>query len=163
MRCFAADSRLLRLRLGLALGLVACAIGCGPIGPFPGGRLAGDVQPFPSAWTNWANIENYQLETNPEDPHSINIWGVVVESQFYIPTSLILGTDVPAERTWVENVGRDPRVRLRAGDTVFELLAVRVEDPAEREAARDALIAKYEIDRDAHSEGAWVFRLDPRR
>jgi len=138
------------------------ALACGPLGPLPGGRLRGDVVPPPASWSEVAEAETFQLETDPDDPHSVNIWGAAVEGRFYVATSLILGTDEPAERTWVRNVQRDPRVRLRARGRVFELRAVRVTAGEERERARRALLAKYDVERDAHAEAAWVFRLEPR-
>jgi hypothetical protein len=56
----------------------------------------------------------------------------------------------------------DPRVRLRADGRIYELRAVRVEDPTQIERVRTAMMAKYEVDPDAHAEAAWVFRLEPR-
>jgi len=146
------------------IGLVCvAALACGPLGPIPGGRLRGDVQPVPASWEAISEIETFQLETRPADPHSINIWTGVLDGKLYVATSLILGTDVPAERDWVKHVEADPRVRLRADGNLYELRATRILDAAEAQRARAVLVEKYAVDPDAHSDAAWIYELEPRR
>lgn len=136
---------------------------CGPMGPLAGGALSGAVQEDPPPeWSGFADVEQIQVESRPSDPHSVNTWCGVVDGRFYVPSSLIMGPDDPSERGWVQHVLADPNVRLRIEDEVYELRATRVEDPAERERVRDALIAKYEVERDAQAEKAWIFRMEPR-
>jgi hypothetical protein len=77
---------------------------------------------------------------------------------------MILGPKQPSQRSWVTRVEADPRVRIRLGQTVYERIARRVEDPSEYAAARAALEARYEIapeDRDPERV-IWIYRLDPR-
>jgi hypothetical protein len=77
---------------------------------------------------------------------------------------MIRGPKTPSERDWVRNVTRDPRVRVRVGDSLYERTASRVEDAAEYDAARAALERKYGLDpaeRDPERE-VWIYRLDPR-
>jgi len=65
----------------------ACLIGalaCGPIVMIPGGALDGEVEPAPSDWTFSDEIKTVQLETSPDDPYSVNIWGVGVGQDFYV-------------------------------------------------------------------------------
>jgi hypothetical protein len=151
-----------RPRLIVLLAAVASLAACGPLGPFPGGRLRGEVhQGAPPDWSIARDAKQIQLETRPEDPYSVNVWCGVMDGKLYVPTSLILGTDDPAERGWVKNVQEDPGVRVRIEGTVYPLRAVRVDDPAEREAARKMLLAKYEVEADEHATAAWIFRLDP--
>lgn len=143
-------------------GAVACG---GPLGPVSGGRLSGDEGPAVVAdWSFVDAIETAQLETRPPDPHSVNVWCAGVGDRLYVPSSMILGPKDPTERGWVSHVQADPAVRIRLDDTVYARTAVRVEDPVEFEAARDALEAKYEIapeDRDPERQ-IWIFRLEPR-
>ena len=148
--------------LALVTMLSLASLACGPLGPIPGGRLRGDSKPIPNSWSSIADVETFQLETRPADPHSVNIWSGVVDGQLYIATSLILGTDVPEERDWVQHVLEDPRVRLRAEGRIFELRALRVTDPAEVERAKGALMQKYEVEADEHAAAAWIFRLEAR-
>ena len=144
------------------LAAAASVAACGPLGPFPGGKLRGAVhQGAPPDWSFAQDEKQIQLETRPGDPYSVNVWCGVMDGKLYVPTSLILGTDDPAERGWVRNVLDDPRVRVRIEGTVYPLRAVRVDDPAEREAARKMLLAKYDTDADEHASAAWIFRLGP--
>ena len=148
--------------LGLTL-LLSTAVACGPLGPIPGGTLRGSLHrgPAPAA-ADLAAAEKIQLETNPASPHSVNTWIGSHGGNVYIPTSLILGADEPTEREWVRNVLADTAVRIRVEGVLYAGRLVRVEDPAELEAARDALLSKYEQERDDHSEKAWIFRFEAR-
>ena len=151
-----------RSALVMAACLLVTATGC-PIGPFAGGRLGGDIHS--GAVTDWGFVdraETCQLETNPSAPHSVNTWIGIVDGRAYIPTSLILGPDNPTERTWVANVVANPAIRVRIEGVVFDLLAVKVEDPSERETVRTALMTKYDAKPDPHSDNAWIFRLEGR-
>lgn len=149
-------------RLALLL-LATFGLACGPIGPLAGGHLRGTVHegPLPD-WELVDDVETVQLETGPEDPHSVNIWIGSYQGGLYVPTSLILGADEPSEREWVQNVQADPRVRLRVEDIVYELRATRVDDASTREAVRQALLTKYEVEADDHALRAWIFQLGPR-
>lgn len=140
--------------------------GCGPLGPIPGGALDGAVGP--SIVTDWSfaeGVENAQLETRPEDPHSVNTWWGSVDGNLYVPTSMILGPKDPTGRSWVAHVSEDDRVRIRLGDQVFERRALRLPYGGfEYEKARRAIEVRYDIafaDRDPERT-VWVYRLDPR-
>lgn len=139
--------------------------GCGgPVGPISGGALSGEVKAAPSDWTFVESVEQVQLETNPEAPHSVNTWIGTNAGALYLPTSMIRGPKLPTEREWVRNVEADDRIRLRIGDDLYELRAERVIDEAEAAAARAALEKKYELgagDMDPERE-IWIFRLVPR-
>jgi hypothetical protein len=154
-------SRGARALPALLLALAAC----GPIGPFSGGALRGDVRTeAPKDWSVAQAHETVQIETNPAEPHSVNTWCVAIGERLYVPTSMIRGPKSPSERDWVKNVAADPRLRIRIDGVIYERTAVRVSDPAEFEAARAALEAKYALDpaeRDPERE-IWIFRLDPR-
>ena len=157
-------SRIVKLAAVFALGLAL--VGCGPVGPIPGGALSGPIGASDLRdWSFAAEVENAQLETRPGDPHSVNTWFAVVGSDLYVPTSMILGPKTPTDRSWVTHVRDDDRVRIRLGGTLFERRAVRVpQASAEYLAARAALEARYEIepeDRDPERE-IWIYRLDPR-
>lgn len=144
----------------LALLAALLLTGCGgPVGPIHGGRLSGPVARLPADLSAFEAAQTVQLETDPASPYSVNTWIDVLDGRIYLASSLIHGTDEPSQRRWVQNVMRDPRVRLRVDGTVYELRAVRVEDIGEREAARAALLAKYGEKDDAHARSAWIYRL----
>ena len=159
--CARSISRLAPVALPFAL----LALACGPIGPLSGGALSGDIAPsLIDDWTFANDHETVQLETNPEDPYSVNIWCASADGALYIPSSMILGPTVPTEREWVQNVLGNPLVRLRIAGTIYPLRAVRVDDEAEFDKARVALETKYEIDaseRDPERE-IWIYRLEGR-
>jgi hypothetical protein len=143
--------------------LVLATLACGPIGPISGGRLGGPVhQGPPPQWQASSEIETIQLESRPDDPHSVNVWFAVDGGVLYVPTSLILGPDDPEEREWVRNTIADPRVRLRIDGTVYPLHAARVEDEEERERVRAVFVGKYDIELDEHANRSWLFRMTAR-
>ncbi len=140
--------------------------GCGPIGPIPGGALDGEIGPaVVTDWTFANDVDNAQLETRPDDPHSVNTWWGTVDGKLYVPTSMILGPKDPTGRSWVAHVSEDDRVRIRLADRVFERRALRLPYGGhEYETARRAIEARYEIaveDRDPERT-VWIYRLDPR-
>jgi len=152
--------------LKFAVLAVFVFVGCGPLGPIPGGALAGDIGPTKvDDWSFAADVENAQLETRPDDPHSVNTWFAPIGRNLYVPTSMIRGPKTPGERSWVMHVEQDDRVRIRLGDSVFERRARRVAEGSDEYAeARAALEVRYEIepeDRDPERV-IWIYRLDER-
>lgn len=138
----------------LALGFL---LGCGPLAWIPGGELSGAPKPAPSDWGFSDTVETVQLETRPDNPYSVNIWGVGIGSRFYVAAS-------SRESTWAENIAADRRVRLRAGADLFELRAIATEDPGEVDAFVAALERKYDYEFGPELRGgkAVLFRLEPR-
>ena len=135
------------------------ALGCGPLGPLPGGRLSGKLEPTPPLDWSFADDEKtVQLETNPSDPYSVNVWGAGIGEGFY------LAAGGGSESKWAQNIGRDPEVRLRIAGRIYELRALRVdEDPRVREDFLAAMKHKYDWDPSAEeTQKAWLYRLDPR-
>ena len=130
----------MKFRTPLLLVAVAFALGCdGPFLVFPGGTLSGEVvEPVPSDWT-FVDTSFVHLETRPSDPYSVELNYFVKDGKLYVD---------PAEgRHWLDHIREDPNVRVRFGDRVYPLVAVRVEDPAELEG--------FDPER-------LVYRLDPR-
>lgn len=132
------------------------ALGCGPLWMIPGGALSGTVQPHPDDWSFSDAVDTVQLETNVQDPYSVNIWGVRAGPNFYVAAG-------DKTSTWAQNALRDPDVRLKIADALFELRAVAVDDEAELESALDALRVKYDFEpKPEQREQAMLFRLDAR-
>lgn len=143
-------------RIGLAL-VGAAFVACEPIGPIAGGRLSGEAVTGPVDDWSFADPEpTIQIETRPDDPHSVTVWCVAHEGRLYVPSRH------PERKRWVKNVLEDPRVRVRVGGRLYEGVAVRVTDAAEIEGVVPALLRKYEIEpRDAEEErDVWLFRID---
>ena len=146
------------MRRASLLILSFAVLGCEPWGPLPGGRLSGEVAPnAPADWSFADEHEVVQIETRPSDPYSVNLWGAGVGESFFVAA----GEGETAD--WAHHLLEDPNVRLRVGDTIYELRAVRIQDEAEVTRFMSALRRKYEFEpTEEQRRDAWLFRLDAR-
>jgi hypothetical protein len=64
-------------------------------------------------------------------------------------------------RLWVEDIVRDPSVRLKIGDQVFDRTLSMVNDPAEKAAVLQAKGKKYPQWKVPSVSVATVFRVNP--
>ena len=143
-------------RLIVLCFLVLWVAGCSDVLPFSGGRLEGNLADSPQDWTELASREVIQLETNPENPYSVNLWIVGEGTDLYVHA----GANRAA---WVENMEADPDVRLLIGDMLYELKGERVTSQAEFDAFADAYEGKYgRRPRNENVGEAYLFRLIPR-
>lgn len=151
---FGEGRMLRRVLVGLMLLVV---VACQPIGPMPGGALTGAVQPVPPEWGELAKVDTVQLETRPDSPYSVNIWGIALGANYYVAAG-------SGETSWTKNIDANANVRLRIGESVFELRAVRVTESQELDQVRAAYGAKYKMsdDQKEQSGRATVYRLDRR-
>jgi hypothetical protein len=142
------------LVVALTLALLG---GCSePFIVFAGGELSGEVAAPPDDWSQLADEETFQLETRPDDPYSVNIWAVGIGPDVYIGTG-------PDGTRWSKHLGRDPRVRLRVGETLYSLVASPVTATEERRDVAVAYAEKYGMDpRENWVGDALVWRLDRR-
>ena len=141
----------------LALLLAVAVAGCG--GPFvllPGGALEGPTLAAPADWSFTDAVSTVQLETNPADPYSVNIWAIGLGEHLYVHAG--------ANRsTWVEHMEADPKVRVRVNDSIYELAAARVADQAEFDRFSDAYERKYgRRPRNEKIAEVYLFRLAAR-
>ena len=121
----------------VALVLAASVAGCnGPFVILPGGALEGSTAATPDSWSFTDEVDTVQLETRPADPYSVNVWVIALGGNLYVHAG-------DNRTTWVENMETDPSVRLRIGDSIYELLAARVEDQEEFDRFSDAYEQKY--------------------
>jgi hypothetical protein len=141
----------------LALGLVLLApLACGPLVMIPGGALSGEVAPAPSDWAFSDAVDTVQLETNPADPYSVNVWGVGAGSAFYIGAG-------DKDSQWARNIRANPQVRLRIDGVLYELSAEEIEDEAELEVFLAAAQKKYDFEPEPDQrESATLFKLTAR-
>ncbi len=141
----------------VALVLAASVAGCnGPFVILPGGALEGSTVATPDSWSFTDEVDTVQLETRPADPYSVNIWVIALGENLYVHAG--------ANRsTWVENMEADPNVRLRVDDSIYELVASRVEDQEEFDRFSDAYEQKYgRRPRNENVAEAYLFRLSAR-
>jgi hypothetical protein len=142
-----------RATLVLLLALAGCAE---PFIVMSGGALSGTVVDPPPDWTEVGAVDVVQLEVQPADPYSVNIWSVARGADIYVAT----GDD---DTNWTVMIEEDPDVRLRIGTQIYELEARRVGDSREKRAVAAEYVSKYDLD----AEDNWVldgqvFRLDRR-
>jgi hypothetical protein len=91
-------------------------------------------------------------------PHSVTTVSFRHAGGLYVPSRN------PQGKRWVENVLRDPRVRLRIGDRIYERRAVRITDPALVEKLFGSLTTRSPRLRQSAEPRPelWFFRMDPR-
>jgi hypothetical protein len=64
-------------------------------------------------------------------PHSVTTYCVALGSQLYLTSVYQAGQEYPHGRSWNTDVARDPHVRLKIGDQLYDRTLSHVTDPAE--------------------------------
>lgn len=135
------------------LALAGCS---GPFVLLPGGALEGQPAATPDSWAFTQDISTIQLETNPTEPYSVNIWVIAIDPNLYVHAG-----DNRAQ--WIENMEADAEVRLQAEGSVYELTAARVEGQNEFDRFADAYEKKYgRRPSNENASEAYLFRLAAR-
>jgi hypothetical protein len=103
-------------------------------GNYPGLWLKGEVVTTPI--TDWSFANDYptdKLETRTWYliPHSVTTGFIVYHGQLYITSRFAKGKTFPQGKSWTTNVMRDPHVRLKFGDKLYNCTLSVVTDPAE--------------------------------
>ena len=137
--------------LFIALALSMLLWGCrGPVVLLPGGALEGATAPPPTDWSFTDKIEVVQLETQPADPYSVNIWAIALDKGLYVHSG-------SSHTAWVEKMEADPRVRIKANESVYGLVVSQDEF--------DRFISAYEKKygsppRNSNIGDVYLFRLE---
>lgn len=151
----------------IGLAIVAAVVGGlsvvarfsdGPLGPFPGGKMTGEMVREPVG--DWsavlAGANRLELEVNPSAPRSVTTTFLLHDGVLYVPSVLA------AHKSWPAQVVADGRVVVRVRGRLYERHAVRVTDPAEIRALAREWDPKTPDDLDVSSLSTWYFRLEPR-
>jgi hypothetical protein len=122
----------------------------------PGLWLKGE--PVTTPVTDWSftdQIPQIKIQTQTPFllPHSVTIWCAVHDGNLYVTSY--------RGRQWVENIIRDPHVRLKIADKVFDRTLSIVDDPAEKAAVLQAKGKKYPQWKVPTVTAATVFRVNP--
>ncbi|HTA67043.1 MAG TPA: hypothetical protein VK776_02150 [Bryobacteraceae bacterium] len=131
----------------IALLLVVLSItGFGPHGNTPGLWLKGNVVTTPV--TDWSFTDKYEtinVQTNTKYllPHSVTTYCVSYDGQLYLTSVYRAGLTYPHGRSWNEDVARDPHVRIRIGDQLYDRTLSRVTDETLRQTVLAAKRKKY--------------------
>jgi hypothetical protein len=127
-------------------------------GSYPGLWLSGRLVTTPVAdWSFTDSIRTVKVQTNTWYliPHSVTTWCIAYNGQVYLATS------GAATREWPRNVARDPHVRLKIGDNLYDRTLSVVTDPAEREAVLQVRATKYSQKYPPVGQTFTVYRVMP--
>jgi hypothetical protein len=131
----------------LALVLVVLRItGFGPWDRTPGLWLSGHLVTTPVADWSFANkYQTLEIQTNTRYllPHSVTTDFVTYEGQLYVASGYPPGVKYPHGRAWNEDVARDPHVRIKIGDDLYDCMLIHVTDPALAAAVTQAKLNRY--------------------
>ena len=138
--------------------LVLSATGLEPTANRPGLWIKGTPDTTPVA--DWSYTDQYvtvMIQTRPWYglPHSVMIWCIAQGDQLYVATS------GAATRSWPRDVARDPHVRLKIGERVYDQTLALVTDPAERAAVLESKRKKYPGQRVPTTSQVYLFRVQP--
>jgi hypothetical protein len=119
-----------------------------------GFRLTGDLVTTPV--TDWAftdAVPTIQIETRTWYliPHFVRTYIARNDAQLYLfseyfapePGQPDLRDHFPEARFWNRMVVRDPRIRVKIGNQLFQMRAYPLTDPTGMEVARQAFLSKY--------------------
>ncbi|XOV82367.1 MAG: hypothetical protein ACFHXK_16070 [bacterium] len=135
--------------------LALLSTGCGYI-PFSSSELDGVVTPIPQSWSAVAEADIIQLETRPEDPYSVNLWVIEMDSNLYV----FAGDN---RTQWVENIAANTNVRLGHADKIYELAATQVSDETQFNAFAREWETKYgNLPRNMNVNEVYLYRLTQR-
>lgn len=104
-------------------------------GNYPGLWLSGEVVTTPV--TDWSFASEYktdklQTRTWYMLPHSVTTGFILHNGQLYITSMFAKGVPFPQGKSWVANVMRDPHVRLKFGNKLYDCVLSPVTNPDER-------------------------------
>ena len=143
-----------KLTTTILLGVLVS--GCAEYLPIPSGALEGRVLPLPLSLDRITQDKIIQLETGTSEAYSVNLWVVEVVGYLHV----FAGDN---KATWVENIEQNSNVRLRSGDEIFELEAVRVNDSEIFALFSEAWETKYgNRPQNESVEQTYLYRLRPR-
>ena len=129
----------------VALLLVVFRItGLNPHDRIPGLWLSGELVTTPvNDWSFLDSVPNIKIQTQSRFllPHSVTINCLNYNGQFYVSST----HPASGARSWDANVIRDPHVRIKIGDKLYDRTLVLVTDPAEKEAVVRVREKKYQL------------------
>jgi len=106
-------------------------------GNYPGLWLRGTAVKTPvSDWSFVTQYKTDKLQTRTwyGIPHSVTTAYILYNGQLYITSMFTKGMPFPQGKNWVTNVMRDPHVRLKFGDNLYDCTLSHVTDQNERAA-----------------------------
>src|SRR5437016_849775 len=163
-------AKTLLILVGALLACVAVAlvtlrvVGLDPKDRRPGLWLTGELVTKPV--TDWSFTDKYpnifvQTRSWYGLPHSVTTTITAHDGKLYLTSVYRPGSRFPDDRLWNKNILRDPRVRLKIGDRVFDRTVALVTDPVEKDAVLATKATKYPRQRVTDKNLVYVFRVQP--
>ena len=112
----------------------------------PGLWLKGELVTAPVAdWSFTDRVQNIKIQTNSWYllPHSVTIDCASFKGRLYLFSTYAAGLTYPHGRRWNEDVARDPHVRLKIEDKLYDRTLALSNDPAGQDAVHEAIFKKY--------------------
>jgi hypothetical protein len=125
---------------------VVSITGFEPHGRMPGLWIKGDLVTTPvTDWSFTDKIETVKIQTNTGYllPHSVTTNCVSYNGQLYLTSLYRAGLTYPQGRSWNTNVARDPHVRIKIGNNVYDRRLFLVTDPTEYDGVYQMKRKKY--------------------
>ena len=154
----------LLISLGLTLTVLR-VVGLEPRDRSPGLWLQGALVTTPVRdWTFSDPFETISVETRTWYliPHSVTTFCATYNGQLYLTSTYSQGGEYPYGRVWNQNVVRDPRVRLKIGDRVFENTLSLVTDAAVKDAVLESKMEKYPEWKNPGADKVHILQVLPR-
>ena len=118
--------------------------------------MEGPVAKPPSTWELDRDSALAQLETQPNDPYSINFTYVQLDGRLYAYAG-------DTRTNWVANIEKDPLVRVRLQNKIYAARAIRVTSSEELNNFASVWTGLSVFQRDPMQfDEVWLYRLEAR-
>ena len=108
-----------------------------PVGPLPGFFIGGSDTPLPATWQDTREIHEIKLEVGEGAiPRVVIIWVIQLDGALHVVGS--------RESGWTSAIGEGGPVRMRMGDSTYEMQASPVTEGWQP--ILEAYVGKYEAD-----------------
>jgi len=126
--------------------------------------LTGEVVTTPV--TDWSFTDKYrniyvQTKTWYLVPHSVTTGCTAKDGKLYLTSIYRPGQQFPRDKAWNRNFIRDPRVRLKIGDKLYDQTLALVMDETEKDAVLEAKAKKYPQQPAVDKSRVYVFKVLP--
>ena len=145
----------MKILLKILAAIIVCLVvallvlrftGLPPHNRIPGLWLKGNLVTAPvTDWSFANNFETVEVQTNTwyGIPHSVTTNCVAYNGQLYLTSVYAAGLVYPHGRNWNTNIARDPHVRIKIGNNLYDRVLSYVTDPALHDSVLAAKRKKY--------------------
>ena len=129
--------KILKILAPLLVVAVALVVWAAPLGPLPGVFIGGEATPVPAAWGDTRQTHEIKLEVSAGMiPRVVIIWVVQVDGDLHVVGA--------SESGWTSALGAGGPVRLRMGDSTYNMRATRITEGWQP--VLEAYVEKYRVD-----------------